>query len=94
MPSKMMTICYVHNFSEKQTNNFIIKEITGITKLNKEDVKKVTFLQIKVFLPIGQTFESPIESCETDNIIYLKGKFVAYQNYYIVCITLKKKNFF
>ncbi len=85
MPSKILTFCYVHDCTERPTRDYNIKEITGIVKLSETDPTKITFLRIKAFVPINQDIESKIDpTLETGNTILLKGKFVPFENYYIV----------
>lgn len=80
----MLTFCYVHSSTERNTRDYTIKEITGIVKLSENDPTKIVFLRIKAFVPIDQDVESKIDSFETGNTILLKGKFVPFENYYIV----------
>ena len=84
MPSKLLTICYVHDSTERITRDYTIKEITSIVKLSDDDPKKIAFLHIKAFIPIDQNIQSKIDDFETGDTILLKGKFVPYEDYYIV----------
>lgn len=83
MPSKMMTICYVQYSSERQTSEYIIKEIAGVSR---HDEDNIAFLRIKAFLPIGRDTASQIMPYKINDVIYLKGKFVAGPKFYTVCI--------
>ncbi|CAB4383429.1 unnamed protein product [Rhizophagus irregularis] len=40
MPAKLNTICYVHNIAERLTQDFTVKEITGITRTKDDDPTK------------------------------------------------------
>ena len=84
MPSKLLTFCYVHDSTERITRDYTVKEITGIVKLCKTDHEKIVFLRIKAFIPINQDRESKIDFFEVRNAILLKGKFVPFENYYII----------
>lgn len=44
MPAKLHTICYLHNCSERNTNEFILKEITAISRLNDMDPAEIIYL--------------------------------------------------
>jgi len=85
MPSKLLTFCYVHNFTQRVTQDYTIKDITGIVKLSDIELAKIVFLCIKAFIPINQNIESKIDPFEIGNTILLNGKFVPFENYYIVC---------
>jgi len=80
----MITICYVHDCTERITQDFTLKEITGISRLDETDPKKIAFLKIKAFIPLNQDIESEIRPFEVGDIIFLKGKFVACPNWYLV----------
>jgi len=100
MPSKIITICYVLNLTQCLTQEYNIKEATGIVRLSEDDPEKVTYLRIKTFLPLNEDIESEIKPFETGDIILLKGKFIACpENYYLVYIyfiffSIKNKYFF
>jgi len=84
MPAKLHTICYLHNCSERNTNEFILKEITAISRLNDMDPAEIIYLRIKVFIPLNQEVENNIEDFEIEQVIFLKGKFVAHEGWYSV----------
>jgi hypothetical protein len=86
MPAKLITICYVHDLTERLTQDFTIKEITGIARLDEDDPKKIAFLRIKAFIPSNRNTESQIKQFNTGDVIFLKGKFVASQSWYSVCL--------
>lgn len=84
MPSKLITICYVYDCTERLTQDFTVKEITGVSRLDETDPDKIAFLKIKAFIPLNQNIESEIKPFEIGDIILLKGKFIACPNYYLV----------
>src|SRR6266542_1316301 len=84
MPSKLLTFCYMHDSTERITRDYTVKEITGIIKLCETDHEKIVFLRIKAFILINQDRELKINFFEVRNTILLKGKFVPFENYYIV----------
>src|SRR6185436_9946400 len=84
MPAKLHTICYLHNCSEQNTNEFILKEITAISRLNDMDPAEIIYLRIKVFIPLNQEVENNIEDFENEQVIFLKGKFIAHEGWYSV----------
>ncbi|SRR6266540_6952452 len=88
MPCKLDAFCYVRDFTEKITQDYIVKKITAIVKMNKDNPTKVTYLQVKAFVPLGELTESKIEPFEVRDTIYLKGKFVDCSNWYLVCFSI------
>ncbi|RHZ90268.1 hypothetical protein Glove_1g43 [Diversispora epigaea] len=74
MPSKLITMCYVHNCTEKITPEFIIREITAISKVSATDPTKIMYLRIKVFVPINPEVNTSIEEVENGDVIHLVGK--------------------
>ncbi|POG74673.1 hypothetical protein GLOIN_2v1476024 [Rhizophagus irregularis DAOM 181602=DAOM 197198] len=74
MPAKLSTVCYVHESREHLTQDFTIKDITAVSRLDDQDPTKVLYLRIKAFIPSDNTFETQIEDFETGDIIFLKGK--------------------
>ncbi|RGB26345.1 hypothetical protein C1646_770537 [Rhizophagus diaphanus] len=52
MPAKISTMCYIHKFTERLTQEFTIKEITAVARLNDDDLTKIVlpdyFLERKV----------------------------------------------
>ena len=85
MPSKLLTFCYVYNFTQRVTQDYTIKDITGIVKLSDIELAKIVFFCIKAFIPINQNIKSKIDPFEIGNTILLNRKFVSFENYYIVC---------
>jgi hypothetical protein len=70
MPAKLSTIlCYVHNYTEKSTTEYTIKEITGISRLDDDDPKKIIYLKIKAFIPISKEIETHVENFESGQVI-------------------------
>ncbi|KAF0476179.1 hypothetical protein F8M41_024452 [Gigaspora margarita] len=90
MPAKVSTLCYIHDCFERITKEFIIKEVTAIVKTNDNDPTKIIFLKIKIFLPIDENAVHYIKLFEINDIIFLKEKFILYENYYIVSATSVK----
>jgi hypothetical protein len=88
MPAKLHTICYIHDCNERNTNEFIIKELTAISKLNDIDPAEIVYLRIKVFIPLNQEIETNIENFEIGQVILLKGKFIACKGWYSVSFSL------
>jgi len=84
MPAKLHTICYLYNCSERNTNEFILKEITAISRLNDMDPAEIIYLRIKVFISLNQKVENNIEDFEIEQVIFLKGKFIAHEGWYSV----------
>ena len=52
MPCKLDAFCYVHDFTERITQEYTVKEVTAIIKMNENDSTKVIYLQIKIFIPL------------------------------------------
>jgi hypothetical protein len=84
MPAKVLTFCYVHDISERVAREYTVKDIAAIVKLSDTDATKIVFLRIKAFIPIDTSKESKIDSFKIGDAIFLKGKFVPFENYYIV----------
>lgn len=87
MPAKLSAISYVHECTERLTQEFTVKEITAVSRLDPNDNTKVVYLRIKAFIPSDRSIETEIEDFDTGNVIYLKGKFIACSGYYTVCIS-------
>ena len=84
MPTKLSTICYVHESTERITQDFTIKQITGVLRLNDNDPTNVVYLKIKVFIPSNRTIETQIDDFENGDVVFLKGKFITYTRWYLV----------
>jgi hypothetical protein len=69
MLAKLSTICYIHNFTERSTKEYSIKEITGIVKLSDEDPSKIIYLKIKAFVLLDREIENYIEEFENSQVI-------------------------
>ncbi|RIA80751.1 hypothetical protein C1645_838134 [Glomus cerebriforme] len=39
MPAKLSTICYIYHFTDRQTTEYTVKEITGVSRLDDNDPK-------------------------------------------------------
>ncbi|RHZ55369.1 hypothetical protein Glove_416g10 [Diversispora epigaea] len=79
-----MTICYIHDFTDRIASDFTIKEITGVVRLDNNDSQKIIYLRIKAFVP---TIKAQIEEFEKKQVILLTGKFVANNGWYAIKIT-------
>ncbi|RIB11371.1 hypothetical protein C2G38_2103757, partial [Gigaspora rosea] len=90
MPAKVSTLCYVHNCSDRIAQEFIAKEMTAIIKTDNNDSTNVAFLKTKIFIPINETATHHIGQFEIGDVVFLKGKFITYENYYIVSATSTK----
>ncbi|RIB16959.1 hypothetical protein C2G38_2188615 [Gigaspora rosea] len=82
MPAKLSTICYIHSCTECIVREFIIKEATGIVRLQDDDPTKIIYLNVKAFLSVNEPTNNLIEPFETGDVEYLKGKFIRNNNYY------------
>ena len=72
MPAKLSTICYVHNCTERLISEYMIKTITGISRLDDDDSSKVIYLNIKAFIPVNREVETHIENFENGQVIFLR----------------------
>ena len=86
MPAKLTTITYVHSVMERLSNNYTIKEITGVTYLDDDDPTKVIYLKIKAFIPVDREVETHVGEFETGQVVHSGGKFVACGSWYTVII--------
>ncbi|KAF0465243.1 hypothetical protein F8M41_026311 [Gigaspora margarita] len=87
MPAKISTLCYVHDCSDRIAQNFFLKEITAIVKSESNDPTKILFLKIKAFIPVDKDVEHYIDPFEIGDVVYIRGKFIAYESYYMVTAT-------
>ncbi|KAF0333101.1 hypothetical protein F8M41_016899, partial [Gigaspora margarita] len=87
MPAKLTTICYVHSCTERITQEYTVKDITGIVKLKDDEPSNIIYLNIKASIPLNDSSNNFIEAFQTGDVIYLKGKFVARDSYYTVSAT-------
>ena len=86
MPAKLSTIAYVHESTERLTQDFTVKELTAVSRLSDDDPTKVVYLKVKGFVPSDREIETQIEDFEVGDVIFLRGKFVACEGWYSVCI--------
>ena len=86
MPSKLETICYIYECSERMTRDYTLKEMTTITKMDEEDPKIITYLRVKAFIPLDESAKHNIHPFEIGDVVYLKGKFIGFPNWYQVCL--------
>ena len=88
MPAKLSTIAYVHEVMQRQTQDFTVKEITAVSRLSEDDPTKVSYLKIKAFIPLDREIETQIEDFNAENVIFLRGKFMACTGWYSVCMVI------
>ncbi|GES94180.1 hypothetical protein GLOIN_2v1586720 [Rhizophagus clarus] len=87
MPAKISTICYVHESTERLTQDFTVKELNSVCRLDDDDPTKVLYLKIKAFIPSDKTIETQVEEFETGDVVFVKGKFIACAGYYSINAT-------
>lgn len=80
MPAKISTLAYVHESTERLTQDFTVKEIMAVSRLSNDDPTKVVYLKVKAFIPSNRN----IEEFETGDVIFLRGKFIACAGWYLV----------
>ncbi|RGB28798.1 hypothetical protein C1646_796503 [Rhizophagus diaphanus] len=90
MPVKLTTVCYVHEITERLTQEFTVKEITAIVRLDDADPTKVVYLKVKIFIPSDENIPMQIEDFEKGNVVLLRGKFVTCSGWYSVNVTSLK----
>ncbi|CAB4395383.1 unnamed protein product [Rhizophagus irregularis] len=61
MPAKISTMCYIHEFTERLTQEFTVKEITAVARLNDDDPTKIVYLRVKAFIPVDQNIPCQIK---------------------------------
>ena len=64
------------------TQEFTVKEITGVIRFDDDYPTKIIYLKIKAFILSDKDIECKIEDFEVEQIIFLKGKFVACEGWY------------
>ncbi|RGB31074.1 hypothetical protein C1646_709891 [Rhizophagus diaphanus] len=84
MPTKLTTFCYVHDSTDWLTQEYTIKEITGITRIDGEDPTKVIYLKIKAFIPSDQNIKMKIEDFEVDQVNITSIKLMRTLNFNIM----------
>ena len=88
MPAKLTTIAYVHEVTQRQTQEFTVKDITAVSRLSEDDPTKVSYLRVKAFIPLDRNVETQIEEFDTNDVIFLRGKFMACAGWYSVCTVI------
>src|SRR4051812_26423702 len=88
IPAKISIVCYVHEITDHLTQEFTVKQITAVSRLDAKELTKVIYLKIKTFIPSDKTIETQIKDFDTGDVIFLKGKFVACPEWYSVHITI------
>ncbi len=84
MPAKIFTVCYVYEATERLTQEYTVKEITAVSRLDDDDPTRVLYLKIKAFIPSDQSIKTQIQDFDTGDVIFLKGKFIACSGWYSV----------
>ncbi|GBC01272.1 hypothetical protein RclHR1_04120002 [Rhizophagus clarus] len=87
MPAKISTIYYLHDFTERLTQEFTVKEITAVARLDDNDPTKIVYLRGKAFIPVDQNILCQIEDFSNGQVVFLKGKFVTCASWYSVNAT-------
>ncbi|PKY58751.1 hypothetical protein RhiirA4_513413 [Rhizophagus irregularis] len=87
MPAKISTMCYIHEFTERLTQEFTVKEITAIAR---DDPTKIVYLRVKAFIPVDQNIPCQIEDFNKGQVIFLKEKFIVCASWYSVNATSVK----
>ncbi|RIB01267.1 hypothetical protein C2G38_2296831 [Gigaspora rosea] len=64
MPAKKKTICYVYSSTDRITQEYIVKEVMDIVKLQDNDPSKIIYLNIKAFLSMNKPTSNFIEPVE------------------------------
>ncbi|RGB31409.1 hypothetical protein C1646_764096 [Rhizophagus diaphanus] len=68
MPVKLATFCYVHDSTNWLSQEYTIKEITGVIRIDGKDSTKAIYLKIKAFIPSDWNIETKIEDFEVDQV--------------------------
>ncbi|UZO18198.1 uncharacterized protein OCT59_009518 [Rhizophagus irregularis] len=64
MPSKISTIFYIHDSNERLMQEYTVKEIMAVSRLDPNDATKIIYLKIKAFIPSDKNIETQIEDFE------------------------------
>ncbi|CAG8684037.1 uncharacterized protein OCT59_024157 [Rhizophagus irregularis] len=90
MPAKLSTVCYVHECTERLTQEYTVKEVMVVVRLDDVDPTKVVYLKVKIFIPSDQNIPTQIEDFEKGDVVFLRGKFVACAGWYSINATSLK----
>ena len=55
MPAKISTVCYVHEATERLTQEYTVKEITAVSRLellDDDDPTRVLYLKVKALIQV------------------------------------------
>ncbi|CAB4420040.1 unnamed protein product [Rhizophagus irregularis] len=74
MPAKISTMYYIHEFTKRLTQEFTVKEIMAVARLDDDDPTKIVYLRVKAFIPIDENIPCQIEDFNKGQVIFLKGK--------------------
>jgi hypothetical protein len=88
MPAKISTISYVHDSTEHLTQDYTVKEITTVSRLDDDDPTKVIYLKVKAFIPSNQNKPTQIGDFDKGDVIFLKEKFVGCAGWYSASIQI------
>jgi hypothetical protein len=89
MPAKISTISYVHDSTERLTQDYnTVKEITAVSRLDDNYLTKIIYLKVKAFIPFDQNIPTQVGDFDKGDIIFLKGKFVECAGWYPVSIQM------
>ena len=72
MPAEISTMCYIHEFTEWLTQEFTVKEITTVARLDDDDLTKIVYKAFSVL--VDQNISCQIEDFTNGQVIFLKGK--------------------
>ncbi|PKY23999.1 hypothetical protein RhiirB3_438403 [Rhizophagus irregularis] len=69
MPTKISMMCYIHDFTEQLTQEFTVKKIMAIARLNDDDLTKIVYLRVKVFIPVDPNISCQFEDFTNGQLI-------------------------
>ncbi|RGB22970.1 hypothetical protein C1646_822314 [Rhizophagus diaphanus] len=71
MPTKLSTVCY-HETTEHLTQEFTVKKVTVVIRLDDTDPTKVVYLKVKIFIPFDENIPTQIEDFEKGDVVFLR----------------------
>ncbi|RHZ67591.1 hypothetical protein Glove_300g129 [Diversispora epigaea] len=87
MPAKLTTICYVYDCTERLTPDYMVKEITGVVKMEDNNPNTIFYLKIKAFISLDENVQSHIGEFEKEQVIFMTGKFITCEGWFSVSAT-------
>ncbi|RHZ79698.1 hypothetical protein Glove_142g34 [Diversispora epigaea] len=87
MPVKLTTICYVYDYTERLTSDYMVKEITGVVKMEDNNLNIIFYLKIKVFISLDENVQSHIGEFEKEQVIFMTRKFIICEGWFSVSAT-------